>query len=78
MGRPALAAAAAGPRARRRPRLRHRHLAVLLAQHGYRVLAAWGQFRRVKGYQELAQLARAPKRATAEEPGLPAAVAGCP
>jgi 2-polyprenyl-3-methyl-5-hydroxy-6-metoxy-1,4-benzoquinol methylase len=34
-------------------------LAVLLAQHGNRVLAAQGQFRRVKGYRELPQLARA-------------------
>jgi putative transposase len=41
------------------------------------MLAAQGQFRRVKGYQELPQLALALKRATAEEPGmldLPAAV----
>lgn len=29
-----------------------------------------GQFRRVKGYQELPQLALALERATAEEPGL--------
>jgi hypothetical protein len=36
-----------------------------------------GQFRRVKGYQELPQLTLALERATAEEPGLldlPAAV----
>jgi putative transposase len=41
------------------------------------MLAAEGQFRRVKGYRELPQLARALERATAEEPGpldLPAAV----
>ncbi len=41
------------------------------------MLAAEGQFRRVKGYQELPQLALALERATAEEPGmldLPAAV----
>jgi transposase-like protein len=41
------------------------------------MLAAQGQFRRVKGYQELPQLALALERATAEEPGmldLPAAV----
>jgi putative transposase len=34
------------------------------------MLAAEGQFRRVKGYQELPQLAVALERATAEEPGL--------
>jgi putative transposase len=34
------------------------------------MLAAEGQFRRVKGYQELPQLALALERATAEEPGL--------
>jgi len=34
------------------------------------MLAAQGQFRRVKGYQELPQLALALERATAEEPGL--------
>jgi putative transposase len=33
------------------------------------MLAAQGQFRRVKGYQELPQLALALERATAEEPG---------
>jgi hypothetical protein len=41
------------------------------------MLAAQGQFRQVKGYQELPQLALALKRATTEEPGmldLPAAV----
>jgi transposase-like protein len=41
------------------------------------MLAAQGQFRRVKGYQELPQLALALERATAQEPGpldLPAAV----
>jgi putative transposase len=41
------------------------------------MLAAEGQFRRVKGYQELPRLALALERATAEEPGLvdlPAAV----
>ncbi len=41
------------------------------------MLAAQGQFRRVKGYQELPHLALALERATAEEPGmldLPAAV----
>jgi putative transposase len=41
------------------------------------MLAAEGQFRRVKGYQELPHLALALERATAEEPGLldlPAAV----
>jgi hypothetical protein len=41
------------------------------------MLAAQSQFRRVKGYQELPQLALALERATAEEPGmldLPAAV----
>jgi putative transposase len=41
------------------------------------MLAAQGQFRRVKGYQELAQLALALERATAQEPGmldLPSAV----
>jgi putative transposase len=41
------------------------------------MLAAGAQFRRVKGYKELPQLARALERATAEEPGLldlPAAV----
>jgi putative transposase len=41
------------------------------------MLAAQGQFRRVKGYQELPQLALALERATAEEPGmldLPSAV----
>jgi putative transposase len=41
------------------------------------MLAAQGQFRRVKGYQELPQLALALERAAAEEPGpldLPAAV----
>jgi putative transposase len=41
------------------------------------MLAAEGQFRRVKGYQELPQLALALERATAEEPGmldLPSAV----
>jgi putative transposase len=41
------------------------------------MLAAQDQFRRVKGYQELPQLALALERATAEEPGvldLPAAV----
>ena len=41
------------------------------------MLAAEGQFRRVKGYQELPQLAQALERATAQEPGmldLPAAV----
>jgi putative transposase len=45
------------------------------------MLAAQGQFRRVKGYQELPQLALALERATAQEPGLldlPAAVGGCP
>ena len=39
------------------------------------------QFRRVKGYQELPQLALALERATVEEPGLldlPAVVAGGP
>jgi hypothetical protein len=44
-------------------------------------LAAEGQFRRVKGYQELPQLALAVQRATAQEPGLldlPAAVGDCP
>jgi putative transposase len=43
------------------------------------MLAAEGQFRRVKGYQELPQLTLALERATAEEPGLldlPAAVSG--
>lgn len=38
-----------------------------------------GPVRRVKGYQGLPQLALAPERATAQEPGmldLPAAVAG--
>jgi putative transposase len=34
------------------------------------MLAAQGQFRRVKGYQELPQLALALERATAQEPGL--------
>ena len=34
------------------------------------MLAAQGQFRRVKGYQELPQLAVALERATAQEPGL--------
>ena len=34
------------------------------------MLAAEGPFRRVKGYQELPQLALALERATAEEPGL--------
>jgi putative transposase len=34
------------------------------------MLAAESQFRRVKGYRELPQLARALERATAEEPGL--------
>jgi putative transposase len=34
------------------------------------VLAAENQFRRVKGYRELPQLARALERATAEEPSL--------
>jgi putative transposase len=34
------------------------------------MLAAQGQFRRVKGYQELPQLALALERATAEKPGL--------
>ena len=34
------------------------------------MLAAEGQFRRVKGYRELPQLAAALERATAEEPGL--------
>jgi putative transposase len=34
------------------------------------MLAAEGQFRRVKGYQELPQLALALERATAEEPGM--------
>jgi putative transposase len=34
------------------------------------MLAAQGQFRRVKGYQELAQLALALERATAQEPGM--------
>jgi putative transposase len=34
------------------------------------MLAAEGQFRRVKGYQELPQLALALERATAQEPGL--------
>jgi putative transposase len=41
------------------------------------MLAAEGQFRRVKGYQELPQLAQALERATAQEPGmldLPSAV----
>ena len=41
------------------------------------MLAAEDQFRRVKGYRELPQLARALERATAEEPGpldLPTAV----
>jgi transposase-like protein len=41
------------------------------------MLAAQGQFRRVKGYQELPQLALALQRATAQEPGmldLPSAV----
>ena len=41
------------------------------------MLAAQGQFRRVKGYQELPRLALALERATAEEPGmldLPSAV----
>jgi putative transposase len=41
------------------------------------MLAAQGQFRRVKGYQELPKLALALERATAQEPGLldlPAAV----
>jgi len=41
------------------------------------MLAAQGQFRRVKGYRELPQLALALERATAQEPGmlgLPAAV----
>jgi putative transposase len=41
------------------------------------MLAAQGQFRRVKGYQELPQLALALEQATAQEPGLldlPAAV----
>jgi len=41
------------------------------------MLAAQGQFRRVKGYQELPQLALALERATAQEPGtldLPSAV----
>jgi putative transposase len=41
------------------------------------MLAAQGQFRRVKGYQELPQLALALQRATAQEPGpldLPPAV----
>jgi len=38
------------------------------------MLATEGQFRRVKGCQELPQLALVLKRATAEEPGLPAAV----
>jgi putative transposase len=41
------------------------------------MLAAQGQFRRVKGYQELPQLALALERATVEEPGmldLPSAV----
>ncbi|HZD71499.1 MAG TPA: hypothetical protein VFA45_22085 [Actinomycetes bacterium] len=45
------------------------------------MLAAQGQFRPVKGHQELPQLALALERATAEEPGmldLAAAVAGCP
>src|SRR4029434_3837318 len=34
------------------------------------VLPAQGQFRRVKGYQELPQLALALEHATAQEPGL--------
>lgn len=34
------------------------------------MLAAQGQFRRVKGYQELPQLALALERATAQEPGM--------
>jgi hypothetical protein len=34
------------------------------------MLAAEAQFRRVKGYRELPQLALALERATAEEPGL--------
>jgi putative transposase len=34
------------------------------------MLAAQAQFRRVKGYQELPQLAGALERATANEPGL--------
>ena len=34
------------------------------------MLAAQGQFRRVKGYQELPRLALALERATAEEPGM--------
>jgi hypothetical protein len=41
------------------------------------MLAAEGQFRRVKGYRELPQLAQALEHAAAEEPGmldLPAAV----
>jgi putative transposase len=41
------------------------------------MLAAEAQFRRVKGYQQLPELARALERATVEEPGLldlPAAV----
>ncbi len=33
------------------------------------MLAAEGQFRRVKGYRELPQLARALEHATADEPG---------
>jgi hypothetical protein len=45
------------------------------------MLAAEGQFRRVKGHQELPRLALALQRATAQEPGLldlPAAVGGRP
>jgi len=34
------------------------------------MLAAEGQFRRIRGYQELPQLALALERATAEEPGM--------
>jgi hypothetical protein len=34
------------------------------------MLAAQGQFRRVKGYQELPQLALALQRAIAQEPGM--------
>jgi hypothetical protein len=34
------------------------------------MLAAEGQFRRIKGYQELAQLALVLEQATTQEPGL--------
>jgi len=34
------------------------------------MLAAEGQFRRVKGYRQLPQLASALERATADQPGL--------